>query len=97
MMNWLVSRLLAAFAISFTGLLLFSFLFNDIDNTLFAIVVGIDMLIIILSAVGYLVAVVIRDAVALGRQPWRFSLRGLLALSTVTAILLGLLTYTIRH
>jgi hypothetical protein len=58
--------------------------------------VAVLLLLLIGCGASYVVAIIVRDAVATGRKPWQFSLRSLLAGTTVIAMLLALLIYVLR-
>ena len=85
---------LATFWISFS--LLFATALLRIERTFLLPLVAIDVLLLIACGATYVIAIIVRDAVARGRQPWRFSLRSLLVGTTVIAVLLALLTYAFR-
>lgn len=66
------------------------------DTALGAWTVAIDVVVVLGSGVLYVIVVTIRDAVAEGRQTWRFRVRSLLTLMTIVALLLGLWTFLVR-
>jgi hypothetical protein len=96
LLNRFVSWTLVTFWISFALLcLLLGFLSNN--ETLFAILGLTCGVLVIVSGAGHLVAITVRDSVAHGRRPWRFSLRSLLVVMTILAIGLGVWFWAIRY
>jgi uncharacterized membrane protein len=93
--NRLTSLALAIFGISFGCLLIFA-LFGEPTTTLVFLLLGLDLLILFASAIGYLIAITLRDAVAREGQPWRFSLRSVLIVMTEIALALGTLAWLMR-
>jgi hypothetical protein len=94
--NRLTSLALAIFGISFGCLLIFA-LFGEPTSALVFILLALDLLILFASAIGYLVAITVRDAIARDGGPWRFSLRTLLIVMTEIALALGSLAWAVRH
>lgn len=91
--NRFVRWVLATFCISFVILLAMAFLrLNGKPLTL----VAVDVLVVIGAGIMYVIAITVRDAVALGHQPWRFSLRSLLITTTVVGVVLGLLVFALK-
>jgi hypothetical protein len=55
-----------------------------------------SLLLLVGSAIAYIAAIVVRDIVTHGRRAWSFSLRSMLVVTTMVAILLGMLGYALR-
>lgn len=94
-MNRLVSYSLATFWISF------AFLCGAVgilakSETFFPILAAAGVLLVIVSGVTHLIAISVREAAAWGDHRWRFSVRSLLILTTVIALILGLWFYAVR-
>ena len=91
---------LATLWISFAVLLAIAFVgadFARVESPLLSLLVAVDVLLLIGFGATYVIAIVVRDVVAQGRQPWRFDLRSLLMITTVIAVQLALLTYMFRN
>ena len=78
------------------GLLFFAALLLNHDTVAFLVAIAIGIVTVIVSGVMYLVATTTRDALAHGQDVWRFSLRSLLVVTTILAIVLGLLAFLVR-
>jgi hypothetical protein len=76
--------------------ILFIFAFLRLDGKALTIL-ALDVLVVIGTGIMYLVAILVRDAVARGRRPWRFSLRSLLVTTTVIAVVLGMVVYALKE
>jgi hypothetical protein len=93
--NRFVSGALITFCTSFVTLGLVA-VFQPSGPILIAAVIP-ALLLLFGSAAAYVIALVVRDFAAHGRRAWHFSLRSLLAVTTVIAILLGMLAYALRN
>jgi hypothetical protein len=93
--NRFLSGALVTFCTSFVTLGLVA-VFQPSGPILFAVVFP-ALLLLFASAAAYVIALVVRDFAAHGRRAWHFSLRSLLAVTTVVAILLGMLAYALRN
>ena len=93
--NRFVSGALITFCASFVTLCAVAVL-EPSGPILFCIAVP-TLLLLFGSAAAYIVGIVARDLSARGQRTWRFSLRSLLEITTVVAILLGLMDYALRN
>jgi hypothetical protein len=94
-LNRFVSWTFALFWFSFALLCAMSGVLSD-HESLLSIIIVVGVLLVIASGAMYLIAIVARDAVALGHRPWRFSVRSLLIVMTLVALLLGVWFYAVR-
>jgi hypothetical protein len=78
------------------GLLFFAALLLNHDTVAFLVAIAIGILTVIVSGVMYLIATTTRDALAHGQDVWRFSLRSLLVVTTILAIVVGLMAFLVR-
>ena len=97
MMNGIVSLTLAGVVIGFVSLILLGFLYSYYSGFVLSVFITVDYFFVALCSFAFISSVLFRDAVALGREPWRFSLRSLLVATTLIAIVLGLLAFATRH
>ena len=92
--NRFVSWALVTFCTSFAVLCSLAIL--QPGPILFGLLVA-SLLLLFGSAIAYVAALLIRDFAAHGGRAWHFSLRSLLAVTTVVALLLGMLAYALRN
>ena len=94
--NRYTSGTLATFAISFALVFIFAF-FTESLNAIVILLMALDLVIILTSGIGCIAAITVRDAVARGGEPWRFSLRSVLIVMTAIALAFGALAWAARH
>jgi hypothetical protein len=94
--NRFTSLALIVFGISFGSLFIFAF-FIESPNVFVLLLLGFDLLVLFSSAIGYLIAITVRDALARSGKPWRFSLRSVLIAMTEIALALGTLAWLMRR
>jgi hypothetical protein len=94
--NRLTSLALAIFGFSFGCLLVFA-LFGEPTTAIVFVLLAVDVLILFASAIGYLVAITVRDVIARNGGRWRFSLRAVLIVMTEIALGLGTLAWLMRR
>ena len=82
---WISLALLAVIAISTP------------NGAALSLLVLLDLLLLIASAAAFICALVVRDLVARGYQPWRFSLRTLFVTMTILAVFRTLLIWALRN
>lgn len=88
---------LAAFGSAFALLFVFAVAPIPVPE-LYKMLVGVfDVLLLIVSAAAYALAMTIRDVIWFGHKPWRFSHRSLLIITTAIAVSLGLLVYAFKN
>jgi hypothetical protein len=92
-LNRIAKWSLRVFLIAVPGFLAAVIWLNEIGTPIFGF---LGALLILLSAVVYIGAIGIRDAIVRRRQFWRFSLRSLILVMTVTAVVLGFFAYALR-
>jgi hypothetical protein len=95
-LNRCVSWTSALFWFSFVSLCAIMGVLSDHESLLSTIIIVVGVFLVIASGLAYPIAIVARDAVALGRRPWRFSVRSMLILMTLVALLLGAWFYAVR-
>jgi hypothetical protein len=84
------------FGLSFGSLFIFAF-FIEPPNAFIFVLLAIDLLIMFASAIGYLIAITLRDIFARGGKPWRFSVRTVLIVMTEIALAMGMLAWLMRR
>jgi hypothetical protein len=95
-LNRIASWSLALLLVSFGSLFAIAyFLFPG--TGLIAFLLAADLLIVLSCCIGYLITIMLRDAIVRGRQPWRFSTRDLLIIMTVLALMIGSLAWFARR
>jgi|SRR3954454_6763097 hypothetical protein len=95
-LNRFVSWTSALFWSSFVLLCVMLGVISDHESLLSTVIIVVGMFLVIASGLAYPIAIVARDAAALGYRPWRFSLRSLLVVMTLVAFVLGAWFYAVR-
>jgi hypothetical protein len=94
-LNRLAWWALAVFCTGFLTLIVTAIVQPDL--AILAVLVAAAFLSMVVAGIVYVGTIVVRDAIAMGRQPWQFSLRSLIVATTVIAALLYLLVYGIGN
>jgi hypothetical protein len=93
-LNRAASAMFVVLGISVVGLFLIPL--QSINESFRSVIMGIDVLTMFASLVGYILAIAARDSVARSGEQIQFSLRSMLIVMTVIAVMLGTLAWLSR-